>query len=198
MSRSPGQRGQGRRRREDPVRASARRRRHLWLLGAALLLTFASALPGGLVWTDHLDLGNAGARLTGWAELPSAFTLNQHQFREARLGEPPAATGGPWRPMGIIANTLEWQLTDGCVPCLHSLHLLWHALTVLGLYVLGRRVLARRSHGKTLAFWAALLFAVHPLATVPVAFLGQHDLLLGSTLAVATPHAVHFFGLADQ
>lgn len=177
---------QGKRRREDPVRATARRRRHLWLLAVALLLTFVSALPGGLVWTDHLDLNDAGARLTDWSELPRAFTLDRHQFREARLGEVPAAAGGAWRPMNIIVNSLEWQLTDGCAPCLHAFNLLWHGLTVLGLYVLGRRVLARRPHGKTLAFWAALLFAVHPLTTVPVAFLGEHDLVLGSALAVAT------------
>jgi len=178
------QHSQGKHRRDDPVRAAARRNRHLWALAAALLLTFVSALPGGLVWTDHLDLSEAGARITSWSELADAFSLTQHQFREARLGAVPPEASGPWRPLAILSYSLDWWLTDGCVPCLHASNLLWHGLTVFGLYILGRRLLARRSHGKTLAFWGTLLFSVHPLATVPVAFLGSRDLIMGSALAI--------------
>lgn len=182
----PNKKNQGARRRDDPIKAAARRNRHFWLLALALLLTFASALPGGLVWTDHLDLEQAGARITQWSELSDAFTLTQHQFRESRLGSVPPEVSGAWRPLAILSNSIDWWLTGGCVACLHVINLLWHGLSVFGLYALGRRLLARRSHGKTLAFWAALLFAVHPLATIPVAFLGSRDLVMASALAILT------------
>lgn len=180
---------QDRHRREDPVRAAARRKRHLLILAAAVLLTFVSALPGGLVWTDHLDLTQAGARVVGWQDMPDAFRLSANQLRESRLGATPDNTGGAWRPMAVIGNSLAWWLTDGCASCLHAISLALHTLTVIGLYAIGRRLLARRSHGKTLAFWAALLFAVHPLTTIPVAFLGRLDLLIAvalTTLALVT------------
>lgn len=186
MTPNPASAHKTRRRREDPVRAAARRKYHLWVLAAAVLVTFVSALPGGLVWTDHLDLAQAGARVTDWSELHDAFALGADQLRESRLGTTPENVGGAWRPMAVIGNSLAWWITDGCVSCLHVISVLLHGVTVIGLYAIGRRLLARRSHGKTLAFWAALLFAVHPLTTIPVAFLGRLDLLFATALAVTT------------
>jgi len=185
MATTEAQQRQGRRRREDPAQAAARRHHHLWLLVVALLLTFIGTLPGGFVWTDHRDLEQAGARLHDWSELPRAFTLTQEQFRESRLGTTPPEARGAWRPLVILNYTLDHWLVGDCAPCLHLENLLWHAVCVFGLYALGRRLLARRSHGKTLAFWSTLLFAVHPIVTVPVAFIGSRDLLLGNALAIA-------------
>lgn len=162
------------------------RRRHVLLLLGAVLLTYMGVLSGGFVWTDHIDLEQGGARIVADGSLFDAFRLTTDQLRESRLGWVPASNEGGWRPLAILFDTVAWRLTGGCASCLHAISLALHATIVIALYALGRRVLARRRNGKTLAFWAAVLFAIHPLNTVTVAFLGHLDLLLGTALGVAT------------
>ncbi len=164
--------------------AAATRRRHLWILGIVILLSYATMLPGGFVWTDQRDLLDGGQRIVEWADLGRLWTQTSSQYRLRADGPLALPASGPWQPTVLVDNSLGWALWGDCAFCQRLENLLWHGLVVVGLYALGRHLLSQRHHGNRIAFWAALAFAVHPLGVTAVAWPGGRPVLLGTALAV--------------
>lgn len=173
-----------RRRRQDPAQVDRTRRIHIAILLFAALWAYVTALSGGFIWDDDRDLLQGGQRLLSSEDLGRFLHLSNEQYRLRLDGGIPADATGAWQPAVILNYTLSWALFGDCAPCHHLENLLWHALVVVGLYALGRHLLNLRRHSKTVAFWAALGFAVHPLGVSSVAWIGARPVLLSTALAV--------------
>jgi tetratricopeptide (TPR) repeat protein len=168
----------------DTSRSALTRRRHLLILVAAVLAIYLSALPGGYVWTDRPYLLEGQQRLLHWNELGDLLRHTAAQFR-TRLDGPPTSPGaGPWEVTATLDYSLGWSLWGDCATCFRLEGILWHALTVVGLYALGRHLLALKRHGIRIAFWAALGFAAHSIAVALVPTSYGRPTLLAAALAV--------------
>ncbi len=162
--------------------------RMAWL-ALAVAAAFCTAVAGGFVWLDHVEIEQAGYRVTGWEDLGQIWTLSLDEYLERRTGLP-QISGGYWRPVYALSMSLDWLLWRNRPWAFHLENLVWHWLVVVGLYVLGQRLFETRDDGERLAFWAAVLFAVHPLGVHSVTWIsGRKDamcaaLAIGAILAM--------------
>jgi len=174
--------------REQQQRTRAPRSRafHLLLLAIAVFIIYLSSLPGEFIWQDHQDIAAGALRLLDSEDWPRLWSLPIEQYRQRLDGWVDIGTAGDWRPLLVINYSLDWWLWDGCTTCYRVENLFWHLLTVIGLYALGRQVLQKRRNGRRTAFWAAALFALHPLDVPVVSWAGGREELLGATLSIWT------------
>jgi tetratricopeptide (TPR) repeat protein len=92
-----------------------------------------------------------------------------------------------YRPVSGAMNWLSWQLLGGSAPAQHALNIALHAGVTLVLWL----ALEALGASRRAAFGAAILFAVHPVATLNVGYAeGRQDLLgwivvLGAAALVA-------------
>jgi protein O-mannosyl-transferase len=131
---------------------------------AAVALVFANSLGNGFHYDDeHSLLQNPHIRTMDlWRFLldPAAFSA----FAEARM----------YRPVVLAAHALNYQL-GGYQPWgYHLFNMLVHGLNAVLVWRLGRRI----GLAAVAALFAALLFAVHPLATEPVNYISSRSSLL--------------------
>jgi len=180
----PHSRSHRKRRKQTPQQVARTRKRHLLLLLTFTLVAYLSVLPAGFVWHDANDLVGGDYRLTGFSDLGDALTLPANRYRERFDGASPDLNSGSWQPVTILSNTLSWAIWGECSSCWHAENLLLHFLVVIGLYALGRHLLAHRRHGNGMAFWAAALFAVHPGTVSSVASLGGRSVLLAAAFGI--------------
>ncbi|HMJ15500.1 MAG TPA: hypothetical protein VK524_28990, partial [Polyangiaceae bacterium] len=121
--------------------------RALVLIGVAALLSHAPALWSGFIWLDHahIEAGLALARPRDWLAL----------FAQSFAGT------GFYRPVTALSLSVEAALGNG--PVLH------HAMTLLfhgGASVLTAICAEHLGVSRRAAFWAGLLFAVHPVTSL--------------------------------
>jgi tetratricopeptide (TPR) repeat protein len=81
---------------------------------------------------------------------------------------------------------LLYQLFDGRFPILRMVSMALHIATCGLLYLFFLRLLQSNSmrQGKTLALFAAAIFAVHPVNVFAVAYLGQQELILATLFSL--------------
>ncbi|MFC1805772.1 hypothetical protein ACFL09_02190, partial [Planctomycetota bacterium] len=113
---------------------------HLLLLALAVALAYGSAVPGGFVWLDRVEILEGGYRLAQPGDLRRLATLTLDQYLERRHEAAPSQ-GGYWRPVYALAVSLDWLLWRTRAWGWHLTNILWHMLVVAGLYALGRRLL---------------------------------------------------------
>ena len=160
-----------------PAESGRRRSRDLAWIFLAVFAAYATAIPGDFVWLDHVEIEQGGYRIVAGSDWLRVWTLplDRYLHRDSGLTE---VGGGYWRPIYAISLSLDWGLWGGRAWLYHLENILWHLLVVIGLYALGRRLLARHPSGGRIAFWAALLFAVHPLGVHSVTWIsGRKDLM---------------------
>lgn len=151
------------------------------LVALLLLLALVPGFPGlsGGFIGDDWSIIQLNPSLRSVARLP-------HVFAEPYWGG--LAQGGLYRPLTIASYACD-RLVFGAGPDgapgawgVHLGNLLWHGLATLLLFAL----LRRRWAGGTGAFWAAALFAVHPLHTEAVVHLvGRADVLMTALALLA-------------
>jgi protein O-mannosyl-transferase len=108
--------------------------------------------------------------LSGIRDNPAVQNLD-HVPEMIRFWEPSAVS---YRPLRYFSYALDWVRGDGSARVFHETNLLLHGLGGLLLFVLLRRLLAQSQ----LAFWAALLWLIHPMQVDAVAYIsGRKDLL---------------------
>ncbi len=138
--------------------------RPLFLLAIASLL-WARTLSGGFVLDDRTAIRhNPIVHRGDLAEiLSSDYWAGFHQDRS-----------GLYRPLTTWSFALNFRLAGSNPFPYHLTNLLLHALTALAFYAFCRRC----THREDLAWWAGLLFAVHPVLAEAVAGLvGRADIL---------------------
>jgi tetratricopeptide (TPR) repeat protein len=149
-------------------------------LTIAAALAFGLAIPGEFVWVDRVEIVEAGYRVTSPEDFARLWTLtlDEYLFRDDQPSAPvaPSATdpshGGYWRPLYALGLTLDWWLFGDVTWRWHAVNILWHVGVVWLLYALGNTFFSAGA-----SFFAALLFAVHPLDVHSVAWIsGRKDL----------------------
>src|SRR5207253_1300960 len=150
-----------------------------WILLVLLLIltgvAFAPALEGGFLWRDDVNVtaNDAIASGTAWAQALRTPT--------ARAVYRPVADALLLPQYRIWGN---WNAT-----AYHAISLLLHLVATALLFAVVRRLALPG------ALFAAALFALHPVAVQPVAWLSQQPLLLASVLALlATRVYLRFSG----
>jgi tetratricopeptide (TPR) repeat protein len=147
------------------VSASPLRSDALWktsLLLLATLVFYWPALRGQFVY-DDLWLAAQNPTIRSWSHLPQALTGAYWDFIDPER----AARIGYWRPLTSIALFIGHQLGDGLPRAFHAVSLAVHACGVLAAFALARRL----TRSSNVAFWTALLFALHPVQVEPVAWI---------------------------
>jgi tetratricopeptide (TPR) repeat protein len=143
----------------------------------AVALAWGLSLQGDFVWIDHAEVESGYARIRSVEEFSAIWGQSLDQFLERSEGRV-ANTGGYFRPIYCVSLTIDWLLSRGTPAWFHFENLLWQLLVVWLLYKLGCRLFEAERHGEVMAFWAAMLFAVHPMCGQSVAWIcGRKDLL---------------------
>lgn len=134
---------------------------------AAVALVYANTLVNQLVFDDELYIWR-NPQVTS----PSLMRIfSPHYFSNV------------FRPVTFATFAANWGLSGAKPFGYHLLNLLLHAGVTLLLFVLLENLLAALPEGKTVAFAAALLFAVHPIHTEAVSWVvGRAELLAAGFL----------------
>jgi len=151
-------------------------------LHAALILLAAAAvgiptLSHGLVFDDHVLVGGNAAVIYGGEPLASAFTYRYWGAMDE------ASPNELYRPITIVSLALDARILGQDAAGMHAVNVLLHGLNATLVYLLIRLLFGRA----LLALLAGLLFAVHPIATEPVAAVaGRADLLAAFFMLAAS------------
>ncbi len=135
-----------------------------WVAPALLALltaaAFANAVPNGFVWIDHWQVESGGMIARSLPEFWSAW--------RQPLGSIPGWTGpAPYaRPVAIAAFSLVHALAGPNAAAFHLLLVVLHVANALLAY----SILAALTASVPTAFFAAGLFALHPLQTAAVSW----------------------------
>jgi protein O-mannosyl-transferase len=137
------------------------------LLLAAVVLSYADTLGNQFVMDDEL------------------YIMKNAQVTSPTLSRlfSPNPVSSVYRPLAFASLALSWSLSGNEPLAYHLVNLLLHAGVTWLLYILLQELLASWREGKTVAFAAALLFAVHPIHTEAVAWaVGRAELLAAGFL----------------
>ena len=107
------------------------------------------------------------------------YILHNHAINALSIREVFQPTWhGVFRPVTFLTFLLNWALAKGQAFGFHLLNVLLHAAVVVLLYLVLKKLLESVQHGATIAWAAALLFAVHPIHTEAVAsIVGRAEIL---------------------
>jgi hypothetical protein len=141
------------------------------ILCLAVLVSYASVRPNEFVFDDmHLIVGNTF--LQHWSSLPRLLTSMSY----AGYGIP----GGFYRPLQMLIYFLIYQAFGLSSVAFHALSIALQALNACLLHHFG----IKAGFKKGVAFSAALLWAVHPLHTIDVAYAASLAELLWSAFSL--------------
>ena len=153
-----------------PTPGPAPRRQHLLGALGLIALVFAvyyPALAGEFVYDDLLVV-QQNPLLSDLANLPKAFASSYWDF----LDDGGAEHVGYYRPLTMVLLTFANVLGDGSPIAFHLLSLAIYAACCIAAWRFAARLLKSEGAG----FWAALLFALHPLHVESVAWIsGVND-----------------------
>lgn len=160
----------------DSLRAWARPRAGLLGLLAATAVLYAASLRNGFVWDD-------------WT-----LVVDNPAYRELRLGELllRAGNGLEYLPVKDLSLALDHALWGARPFGFHLTNVLLYLAGVAAVHAATRRLAAlfRDPHAGAVAFWAAAIFALHPLHAEVVNFVTARNTLLAGLLAFLSLHAV--------
>ncbi|HUN63343.1 MAG TPA: DUF1736 domain-containing protein [Candidatus Sulfotelmatobacter sp.] len=140
------------------------------LLLLAVMIVYANTLPNDFALDDNL------------------YIFQNPTVTHFSLGGLflPNIKSNVFRPVTFVSLWLNWEVAGHHAWVYHLFNLLAHAVVTLLLYLVLRKLLIRLANGETLAWVAALLFAVHPIHTDAVAsVIGRSELLAAGFLFAA-------------
>ena len=171
------------RRVKNPESIAKTYRRHIQILLAVTFVTFISALPGDFVWTDSTYVVEGTQRIRSFQDIADVLRYTAPQYRTRLDGPPISESSGSWQPITTLDLSLGWAIWRDCAFCFRLEGLLLHFATVLGFLALGRHLLSQRRRGNSVALWAAMGFAVHPIVVPVVSSSQGRPVLLATALA---------------
>jgi protein O-mannosyl-transferase len=147
--------------------SSVRDRLLAGLLLAAAVLVYGNTLVNQFVLDDELYI-TRNAQVVD-PTLRNLFSANPYS--------------NVYRPFSFATLALNWKLHQANPLSYHVVNLLLHAAVCWLLYILLQELLGSSTEGKTVAFVAALLYAVHPIHTEAVTWsVGRAELLAAGFL----------------
>lgn len=177
----------------DPVKQTWPGKRCRIFYALVILVTFGQSLFCDFAWIDHVEIEEAGYRVTSIEDLRLVFCTSLDQYLERRTGSD-STGGGYFRPAYSLSISADWALFGATPFWFHLENLLWHWLAVMLLHALGRQIIGRSEYSALLPFAITLLFAVHPINVHSVTWISGRKDLLCTAFAVA---AIYCFGLAS-
>lgn len=137
----------------------------------AVIAAFGSVLGGEFVYDDLLVI-QQNPLLQDLGNLPQVFASSYWDFLDAEG----ASHVGYYRPLTMAVLTVTQVASDGDPRAFHLVSLVLYAACCLA----GWRFAVRLLRSEVAGFWAALLFALHPLHVESVAWISDlHDPLMG-------------------
>lgn len=159
----------------EAVLASSINRWFPFIVLALVFAVYAQALPAPYLW-DDVSLIEQNPTLDEHANLPRYFVEDLGRFnRDPRRM-------GFYRPLQATAFHLEVALFGRNASVQRAINLLWHALSAIAVWLLAQSLIRSRFW----AAWAALLFAVHPLAGEQVCLIANRGGLMVGALSLWT------------
>ncbi len=120
--------------------SNARRRQIIWhclSLSAISVVVWISSVNCEFVWIDHVEIEQAGYRVTSYDDLHQVWTQSLDSYLERR-GSQSQLKGGYYRPLYALLISLDWQLWGNNPSAFHWTSILIHISVVIGLYFLGQ------------------------------------------------------------
>ena len=140
------------------------------LLSAAVIVVYANSLLNGFAYDDDLYI----------LHNPAVTHSSVRGLLQVHL------PSNVFRPVTFSTFALNWVAGGGQPFGFHLVNLILQVGVVLLLYALLKTLLEAVPRGTTIAFAAALLFAVHPIHTEAVAYIeGRSELLAAGFLLAA-------------
>ncbi len=126
------------------------------------VLPYVNALHNGFVYDDTTQVLN-NPYIQNFRHLPEIFSTNVWSYRGGFRG-----VSNYYRPMMTLGYLAVHQLFGSNPLAFHAVNLLLHALVVSLVFVAGRQLFLSGEIG----FFAATVFALHPVHTEPVNWIG--------------------------
>ena len=148
---------------------------------AAVFISYAPAVRNGFVW-DDTALILRDPLIRSWRLIPEGF--NHFLFIDATPSD-------FYRPLQRLTYTFDYAAAGLHPAIYHATSVIWHVLAAIGLLLFAEELLVgfaiERRKARTLALFAALVWALHPVQSAAVVYIsGRADPLAA---------AFGFFGL---
>lgn len=150
---------------------------HLSLIGFITATIYLFSFNNNFVW-DDISLILHNDKIHHFSQIPKLF-FNPF-FDTADMDGPDV--GGYYRPLTVATFALDWFFWKQNPLGYHLTNLLLHLVNAFMVYGLIRFLL----RPPAIAFWTALLFAVHPLQVDSVAYISGRTDLLAVTFVLGT------------
>lgn len=137
----------------------------LILLALAVSLCYANTARNSFMWDDDAYI-TANERITSLKNVPALFV---------------PVKGEPYRPLRLVTFAVERALYGLNPAMYHVDNVLIHLLNVLLLFALLRLIF----RDDDLAFWSALVFAVHPAWNEAVVWVKNRSMLMAGTFMLS-------------
>jgi protein O-mannosyl-transferase len=147
--------------------------KQILLLLALLFIVYSNTLDNGFVW-DDIPLIERNPRVHSLKYLPSHLTA---PFFDQPDGLAEGRQYPYWRPLTLLSLSLDYAAWGNNPFGYHITNLLLHALNAVLALLIFRLIPATRRA----AFIGALIFALHPLQTTPVAYISGRTYLLAAS-----------------
>lgn len=160
------------------------------ILVAVCALLYANTLFHDYALDDEVVIQNNEHVKNGFSGVPELLTRDSFDGYEVETQD--FLPGGRYRPLCMVMFAAEYQIFGDSPFIGHLVNVALYALTVVLLLLLFRRYLFRASPDA--AFFAALIFAVHPVHTEVVANIKSRDEILSLLFMVLALYSLmaHF------
>lgn len=159
---------------------------HLLIILAMACLVYSNSLRNGYAVDDELYALNTTVAEHGFSAIPEIFT--SHTFHDV------SETGYAYRPVALTSYAIEYGLFGKHAPLSHLINLICYLAALCLLY----QVLSLLFQNSWSAFFACLLFAMHPLHTEVVDNLKCRDELLSFLGAMLAFRSALRYALGGQ
>lgn len=161
-------------------------------LALVALVLYANSIPNEYAVDDAIVLKENDFVKQGLGGIPEI--LGNETFVGYWGKQKDLLAGGRYRPLSLVMFAIEYQIAPDTPALHHAVNVLLFMALILIIFNFFRKTAA--PHWPELAFWAAFLFAIHPIHTESVANIKGRDEILSLLLLV--PALGYFIRAAQQ
>ncbi|MCS6903905.1 MAG: tetratricopeptide repeat protein [Bacteroidia bacterium] len=145
-----------------------------WILFLTGFLLYANTISNGYALDDLMVYTQNEHTKKGLAGIKALLTKDS--FDGFTKGQKNTLPGGRYRPLSIITFAIEYELWKESPGITHGINALLYGVTIVIIFLLLRNFMFRSQ--ADIAFWAALIFAFHPIHTEAIANIKSRDEIL--------------------
>lgn len=158
-----------------------------YLIGIVALLYYVNSISGAYVMDDAIVISENQYTVQGFKGLKGIFGHDTFYgfFKEEGKGH--LVEGGRYRPLSLALFAVEGQIFGFYPIVFHVMNILYFALTCMLLFYVIKNLMRRRlgeERALIIAFFSALIFAIHPIHTEVVANIKGRDEIMACMLGL--------------